>query len=186
MEDNKQNIKGNNNVQVGGNFYGNVIQTNKVINRTEVIHNSEEHITPQQQYEIKALIDKLVDMLSSANKDNVPRLYSREWATFKKQFKVPSYKVLPKEDYEKAIKWLKKRTAYLGAPKQRKNNPVDWRKGRYTAINTRASKLGMSREQRLMYATEVLGLKSNLQSLKDLSDTRLNKLYNKIMSKKQK
>ncbi|MFX1668500.1 ORF6C domain-containing protein [Riemerella anatipestifer] len=188
MENNNQKIKGNNNIQVGGDFNGNIIKTEKVYNRPKVIHNPDEHITAEQQFEIKSHIDELVRMVSSVdtNTDSRPKLYKREWGFFKKQFKVSAYQVLPKKDYEDAIKYLKKRIAYLGKPKQRRGDNDAWRKNQYKAINARATQLGMSRDERLAFATEVLELKTPLNSLKELSDTRLNKLYKKIMAKRKK
>lgn len=180
MGNSNQKIKGNNNIQVGGDF----VKTDKVVKKTEVIHNSNEHITSEQQYEIKTLIDKLVQMLSSSNKENTSHFYSREWTTFKKQFKIPSYKVLKKEDYKKAIQWLSKRIAYLGRPKLRKTDNSQYRKELYKGIYARGKQLGMEKQDIIDFAIKSLNIKNSITSLKELSDTRLKKLNQKIFNKK--
>jgi len=51
----KQEIKGNNNIQVAGDF----IKTEKVVRKIEVIHNPDEHISDAQAKEIQDRIKKI-------------------------------------------------------------------------------------------------------------------------------
>lgn len=189
MENNHQKIKGNNNIQIGGDINGNIIKTNKIVHKTEVIHKDEEHISTQQQYEISVLMKELATALSSDGKNTYGQVVASNWAKFYKAFSIPSYKVLPKADFQNAVKWFKKEIAIYAMPKLRRgseNNKSVFRNKRYKAINARATQLGMTREERLAFATCALELKSPLNSLTELSDTRLNKLYKKIMSKTKK
>ena len=48
--------------------------------------------------------------------------------------------------------------------------------------NTRARQLGMDRDKMLMFAQDKLELKEPLESIKDLSSTRLEKLYKFIFA----
>lgn len=123
-------------------------------------------------------------MLASTGK-NKGSLFKQEYNTFYKEFKISSYKLLPKDKYEEALIWLRKRNAYKGKKVLRQGNKEEWRKEQYTAIYFKANNLGMSKEDLYLFATEKLALKKPLTSLKELSDTRLEKLYKYIIVKKQ-
>ncbi len=181
MKKTEQNITGNNNIQVA---QGNVIQTKNVKVVTEVLHDKSEHITDSQAFEIKEKITEIVTMVAT-NKGDMSKLFAKEYGTFKRQFKVTKYSLLPKNKFDEAIQWLNKRIAYYGKKNLRHGDNEQWRKKQYTAIYARLKQLQMSRDDLLLFAEQKLELKTPLSSIKDLSDTRLQKLYNKIVSKKK-
>jgi hypothetical protein len=182
MKEIEQSITGNNNVQVGVNN-GQIIHTNKVKVTTEVLHAPDTHITVNQAYIIQQKITDIATMVAT-NQSGKALAFRTEYGAFKKQFKIPKYSLLPVVQFDEAMNWLAKRTAYHGKKNLRHGDTPEWRKKQYTAINTRARQLGMDRDKMLEYTKEKLQLKQSLESIKDLSDTRLQKLYNFIMTKK--
>ncbi|WP_413532749.1 hypothetical protein [Empedobacter brevis] len=179
---NKQDIKGDNNVQVGVNN-GQIIQTKKVKQVTEVLHDASNHITDAQALQIRLKITDIAEMVAT-NKGNIGSQIKKEYNALYKEFGCTSYKLLPAERFEEAMLWLSKRTGYRGKKNLRHGDPEEWRKNQYKAINARIRQLGMSKEDLLIFAEEKLALKKPLASIKDLSATRLQSLYTYIFSKK--
>ncbi len=179
----KQEVKGKNNTVIGDN-HGDIINNPVYKNVTEIVYDENKYITDSQAKEIHDLIDELVSMLSSGTPEKRSKLYPQEWNAFKKHFKITKYQLLPKELYEDAIMWLKKRKAYHGRPKLRKNNNALYRQDYFKSIYARIKDLNMTKEELFIFAEKELGLKKPISSLKDLSDTRLKKLYHKIYSQK--
>lgn len=183
MKEIEQSITGNNNVQVGVN-QGQIIHTEKVKQITEVLHDPNTHISDTQALQIRERITEIAGMVAT-NKGGIGSMIKKEYNAFYSQFGCTSYKLLPSDKFEEAMNWLAKRTAYHGKKNLRQGDTPEWRKKQYTAINTRARQLGMDRDNMLMFAQERLELKQPLESIKDLSHTRLQKLYNFIMNKKK-
>lgn len=173
----KQSITGNNNLQIGVNN-GCIIRTDKIQRKLEVVYDSELHITDAEASKIKEKITELVEMIASGSPKSKPSLFKEEYNALYKHFSITSYKLLPKDKYREAITWLQKRIAYKGKKYQRRGDVEGWRKKQYAAIYTRAREIGMSREEVLHQATVLLSLKSPLSSLKEVSDRRLQKIYN--------
>lgn len=184
MKEIDQSITGDNNIQIGVNN-GQIIHTKKVRVTTEVLHAPGQHITDAQALQIRDKITEIVDMVAS-NGTSKTVVFPKEYKAFYKQFGITSYKLLPVEQYDNALVWLQKRIVYLGKKTLRHGDTDEWRKKQYTAINTRSRQLGMDRTEMLIFAVTKLELKQALESIKDLSDTRLQKLYNFIMAKKVK
>lgn len=182
MKEIEQSITGNSNVQVGINN-GQIVNTQKYKKVIEVVHDPNTHITVNQAYIIQQKITDIATMVAT-NQSDKAFAFRKEYGAFKNQFKIPKYNLLPVEQFDEAMNWLAKRTAYHGKKNLRHGDTVEWRKKQYTAINTRARQLGMDRDKMLEYTKEKLQLKQSLESIKDLSDTRLQKLYNFIMTKK--
>ncbi len=179
----KQDVKGNNNTVIGEN-HGDVINNPVYKKVTEIVYDEDKYITDSQAKEIHDIIDELVSMLSSGHPEKRSKLYPQEWNAFKKHFKITKYQLLPKTSYEDAIKWLKKRKAYHGRPKLRLTDKTRYRKDFYKGIYARIKNLNMTKEELFVFAEEELKLKQPINSLTELSDTRLKKLYHKIYSKK--
>lgn len=184
MKDIEQIITGSNNLQVGINN-GSIINTKKVKQVTEVLHAPDTHITDAQALQIRDKITEIVDMVAS-NGTSKSVVFPKEYRAFYKQFSITKYTLLPLDKFDDAMIWLQKRIVYLGKKNLRHGDTDEWRKKQYTAINTRARQLGMDRENMLAFAKDKLELKQPLESIKDLSDTRLQKLYNFIMTKRSK
>lgn len=180
----KQNSRGNHNIQVGAN-HGTIVKTDKFVKRNEVKPNSDIHISEKQAKTIKDLVDEIVRINEQAGKANngVGKIYSYTWSSFKNKFNVASYRLLPKEKFEEAVIWLRKEIGYKHQPKLRKNNNSEWKKRIYTAIYTRSqNNLNLEKQEILDLAFDRLKLRKPISSLKELSDTRLKKLYDIIMN----
>lgn len=178
----KQSIKGNNNLQVGINN-GYIIRTDRIQHKVEVVYDPELHITDAQAVKIREKIAELVEMISSDQQKSKQALFKQEYNALYKHFGITGYKLLPHDRYEEAMTWLQKRIAYKGKKHQRRGDVEAWRKKQYAAIYTRAREKGMSREDVLLQATICLSLKKPITSLKDLSDRRLQKLYDYFFTK---
>ncbi|MBR4535983.1 MAG: ORF6C domain-containing protein [Bacteroidales bacterium] len=159
----KQSISGNNNIQVGGD-----IKTERIIHRTEVVYDKDTHISSEQALSVREHIQKLASELSSQRNG-----FSLAYNTFYKHFKIPTYKVLPKERYDEAIEWINKQIA-INRNKLKRINPDQWRKDMYKSIHARANELGIDIHD---FANDVLNPKCLISSLTELSDLRLKKLY---------
>lgn len=182
-----QKSNGNHNIQVGVN-QGTIIKTDKVVKKNEVVTNPEVHISQEQAKQILDTVNKIVEINEQAGKFNNPKdkgkYFSQTWTSFKNKFSVTSYHLLPKEKFEEAINWLQKQIAFDHRPKLRKANNPQWKKDIYGAIYAKAQNdLHLDKEELYQFAFDKLKLKEHITSLKDLSDTRLNKLYKIIFSK---
>lgn len=163
----EQKIVGNNNVQVSGDY----ITTQKVTRKVEVHHDPSLHITDEQAHHIQELVLDLA-------KDNPKLSYQAAYRLLYKKYSITSYKLLQKHNYEEATKWLHKQIA-IYRPALRKTNNEKYRNDMYKAIHARSHQLNIDIHE---YATTVLETKIPVKSLKDLSDTRLKKLYTKLFS----
>lgn len=176
-----QIAKGKNIQQIGQNF-GKIINTSKIQNVTEVKYNPTEHITDSQAKLIKDKVDEIVRINESTGKISTAKLYMQTWLSIKNKFNVTKYTLLPKEKFEECMTWLQAQIAYNHRPKLRKANNPEWKKQIYTAIYSKIRNKKMSKQDLYDYAYEKLNLKKPISSLKDLSDTRLKKLYQYLFS----
>lgn len=181
-----QKSKGNHNLQVGLN-QGTIIKTDKVVKKNDVVTNPEIHISQEQAKKIKELVNSIVKIYEQAGKFHSSadkgKCFAQTWISFNNRFNLTSYHLLPKEKFDDAINWLQKQIAYDHRPKLRKSNNPQWKKDMYGAIYAKAQNdLHLDKEGLYQYAFDKLKLKKPIHSLKDLSDTRLNKLYKIIFS----
>jgi hypothetical protein len=102
--------------------------------------------------------------------------------SFKNKFNVTHYALLPKDQFDDAIKWIQKQIA-INRQKLRKPDNEKWKTQIYSSIWAKARERGMDKPQVYDYAEKVLSLKKPISSLKELSDTRLKKLYTKLYGK---
>jgi hypothetical protein len=175
MEKINQRITGNNNIQVGGDY----ISTNRLIKKTEVIHDSDMYITDSQAKEIRDRIHKIAESRAGENKfKNAP--YGQVFNSLYNRYSITKYTLLPKEKFDDAIKWLNKQVA-IYRPKLKKIDNEQYRKDMYKAINAKANQIGVEVHD---FANEKLGLKKPITSLKELSDARLGKLHAKLFKNK--
>lgn len=183
MKKSSQKIKGNNNIQIGVNNAPIIQTVGNVTVKTEIKPDENKHITDKEALQIREKVAEIATMLASDGTE--PKsLFPKEYKALYKKFGITSYKLLPKENFEEAMIWLQKRVASLGKKVLKESNSAEWRKKQYAAINAKANQLGMDRETRLIYAMNVLKL-STLSSMKDLNDDQLQKLYEKMFSKKR-
>lgn len=172
MKNVNQKIEGNGNVQVGGDL----IKTEKVIRRTDVLYDKDEYISDSQAKEIRDRIEKIAKSKSKEDSSS----YSKAYKSLYNKFNITKYSLLPKNEYEKAIKWLDKQVA-INRPKLKNVDLDQWRKDMYRAIHARSNQLKIDIHD---FAFDVLELKKPITSLKELSDLRLKKLHTKLFNKK--
>lgn len=177
MEKNKQQIEGNNNIQIGVN-HGDIIHTEKVIRKTEVIHDSNTHISDAQAKEIRDRVKKIAEE-KAGERRYISAPYGLVYGTLYNRYGITKYTLLPKDKYEDAIKWLDKQIA-IYRPKLKNVDPEQYRKDMYKSIHARANQLNIDIHE---FAITALDLKKPISSLKELSDTRLKKLYTRLYSK---
>ncbi len=182
MKNVKQSIKGNNNLQIVTNNAP-IIHTGKLTAKVNVVHNPEKHISDAQAQQIKEKVIECAIILASDGSSK-QSLIQKQYGKLYRRYGITKYSLLPKEEFEDAIKWLKREVA-ASRKVLKENVPTEWRKTQYTSINARGRQMGMDREALLIYATQVLGLADTLSSLKDLKDDQLQKLYNKMFGKRQ-
>ncbi|RHO65379.1 hypothetical protein DW083_20950 [Parabacteroides sp. AF48-14] len=105
MEKNKQQIEGNNNIQIGVN-HGDIIHTEKVIRKTNAVPNPEIHISEEQAFVIQQKVNDLVDLICKVKDVERKNAYIEVYGGLKRHFKVTGYKFLSKDKFEDAIRYL--------------------------------------------------------------------------------
>lgn len=178
----KQKTIGKNNIQIGVN-YGDVIETKKVVKHINVIHDDEYHIADGQAKQLRDKVDEIADLRSKANSEDKSKCYKHVYNELYKHFNISSYKLLPKEKFEEAIQWLNKQKAYRYRPQLRKTDNEEYRKQLYKSIHSKATQLGWSNNELYSFINVYLQPKILINSLKEMSDTRLKKVYDKLFSK---
>lgn len=172
-----QSIVGNGNIQVGGDI---------LINKRETIRHEvkpgPEHITEEQAYILHELVKEAVERDGKSGKDT-SKLYASWWSKLKKQFKVASYRMIPYEQGEEAINWMKQQLAIL-RPKLRRTDNDAWRKTHYAVIH--ASLKTMGRDKTWFYDLVYEKVGKRIYSTTDLGERDLEKMAGIVrrMSKK--
>ncbi|HRR07341.1 MAG TPA: ORF6C domain-containing protein, partial [Rhodothermales bacterium] len=183
-----QKAKGKKIQQIGVN-HGKIINTDKVTNVTEVVYQPELHITDQEAKLIKDKIEEIVDINDKAGKFKTAKskssFFATTWQEFKNRFGVTKYTLIPKDKYQECLDWLQEQIARVHRPKLRKNNNEEWKKQNYGAIYAKSKQIGMEKQDLYNFAYEKLELKEPINSLKELSDVRLKKLYQILFSTKK-
>jgi hypothetical protein len=175
MKEIKQEITGSHNIQVSGDF----IKTEKVTRKNTITPNYDINISQAQAKQIK---DKVNEMAASVPKEKISNEYRKIWTSLNNKFKLTSYLLMTKEQFDDAMKFLNKMDVSYYRNKLKKNNNEEWRKKTITAIRARANNLRMNRDDFYEYVKRVLLLKKPILSITELSDTRLKQLYTKIFS----
>jgi hypothetical protein len=176
------------NIQQIGQHFGNVIHTNRFQQKTEVLYEPSLYITDQQAKQIKDKIDEIVDIHDKAGKfktrEGKSKFYAQTWQSLRNRFGVTKYTLLPKNEFEECMKWLQSQIAFKHTPILRRSNNPEWKNKRYGAIYAKArNDWRMDKEEVYEFAFQKLKLKQPISSLKDLNDTKLNKLYKILFEK---
>jgi hypothetical protein len=173
----KQEIIGNKNIQVTGDY----ITTQRVVKRVEIKPDYDVHISEFQCKQIHDKVDEIVKMITSDDSEKKKSAYPQVWGSIKKRFNVASYRCISKGQFDEVMAWLQKEIASKYRKMLRKSDNDEWRKQYYKSIHARANQLGLNIHD---YAMDVLELKKPISSLTKLSDTRLKKLYMKLYNKR--
>ena len=183
----KQQAKGKRVQQIGQNF-GRIINTERVQNVTEVLYDKDTHITDEQAKFIKDKVDEIVNINDQAGKfksgNSKGKFYAFIWSGIKNRYSITKYTLLKKDDFDDCIKWLQSQIASKHRPILRKHNNSVWKTSMYSSIYAKSrSDWNMNKEALYDFAYHKLNLKKPINSLKDLSDVNLKKLYNSLFSK---
>lgn len=175
----EQAIKGDNNIQICGSIHGDIIQTPKLVKKIIVeAKPGDEHITEKQMVNLRDLVDEIVQLEKQLKRE--PAHYQFVWRAVNKAGGANAARLIPKKNYEKAVKHARQWIGRLNSmPSAKKKNP-NWRITRYRFIKTSLKQLDM--ESRLAL---LLDEKYSATSIKDLSDDSLEKVYRTVQSWKQ-
>lgn len=161
---------------------GDINYSPKQINRTEFTPD-ERHISSEQAVKIKNLIDELVDMDASAGKDK-GRSYGMWWKMLTNEFKIASYRELPRESFDEAVLFLRQAKA-RNLPKIRRKDNELWRRKHYGTIFGIAKKgMGWSDEDVHQFASAKF--KKQVASLSDIGEQDLARLARWIRAESKK
>jgi hypothetical protein len=146
---------------------------NPRITRRTVVQLGPEHLSAEQARNIQTRVEEIVQLEAESGRE--PN-YKKWWGKLKSHFRVPTYREIASAQYEEVIAWLQQQVALL-RPKLRRTNNPEWRNSLYKGIWARAREVGMSKDEVHAFATSELQLDAPLESLKDLGERNLKKVY---------
>jgi hypothetical protein len=169
-------VSGTNNMVAGRDLH---VTTSKIVKKT-IVHTDPggKHITNDTARKIHALVQEYIDNHKVAEK-NPSSAAKRIWGKLKKEFNVTTYKEIAFEDSERAVQWVHAELA-KSRPIIRRKDPARWKQSFFKPIYTRMGELGMSKDELYAMAQSRLALKKPITSLKDLTQSNLEKL-NRMM-----
>ena len=168
-----QTISGKGNMVAGRDLN---IRAERVVHRAVVQTDpGGKHISNSAARRIQELVKDYIDIHTMAGKDT-QRAAQRIWSSLKNEFNVTSYKEIPAQDSDRAIQWLQAQVA-MARPKIRRKAPEKWKETLFKPIYTRASELGISKDDLYLLARERLPLKKPIRSLKELTQRDLQRLH---------
>lgn len=171
-------INGNGNIQAGRDVH---------INKREVVRPEvkpgPEHITEEQAFILSELVKEAVERDTASGKKDTGKAFAAWWNKLKKRFKVALYRMLPRDQGDEAISWMKQQVAFL-RPKLRRTDNDAWRKTRYATIHACLKALGKDKPWFYDLVYEKLGKK--IKSTTELGEQDLDKIAEILrrMSKK--
>jgi len=171
----KQTIIGDKNVVAGGDM----IHTEKIVQKN-VTQPGPQHITEEQAYEIKRLIDELSQIDVDSGREDSHR-YWYSWLY--RKFKVTSYKTVPLEKFESVMLWLRQQKA-INRKKLRRTDNGKWQDQLFGAIYGRWRQLGYQKGEIYDFALQRLELDAPISSLKELGEQNLKRLYDIVFRMK--
>ncbi len=172
-----QGVKAKGDIAVGKDVK--IIKTEKVVEKHEW-KPGENAITAEQARRLQELVEQIVELEQMVSQK--PKSYGAVWSAFKKKFKIPTYKALPKERFAEAEAYLLR---WIGRLKSRlkDTHTEDWRKERRRAIYfTAVNLLGMTEEE----LRDLIQQRYGVRRLHDLTDDQLENLYRYIMNLKNR
>jgi hypothetical protein len=168
----KQTVVGDGNVFAGGDM----IHTEKIVQKNVTLPGPQ-HITEEQAYEVKLLIDELSQIDVDAGREDSHRMW---FSWLYRKFKVTSYKTIPSEKFEAVISWLRQQKA-INRKKLRRPANALWRDQLYGAIYGRWRQLGFQKDEIYEFAFQRLELDKPIGSLKELGEQNLKRLYDIVI-----
>jgi len=170
-------VEGNNTQIAGGDIVNYNAPPKQVTSRP--FKPGPEHITAAQAQKIRDLIHKAAERTAGSDTGRIGHEIQSWWGRLKKRYEVSTYREIPAELGNHAIKWLQQQIA-MNRPKLRRSNNQDWRKEHYSAIWAKSREKGISKGE--VYALVADRLGKQVTSLTKLGERDLKKLYHIIMS----
>lgn len=182
-----QNVQGNNNNVVYDNNgiinsgTINNVTTQKHITRTKaVIEPDDKHINETMARTLQNLVKEIVEAEKQIKK--LPKSFQAVWSSLNRHCGVATYRQIPKEKYIKAEaylrKWLGRLASAKSAPKKLGNQ---WRNKKYAYIHTNIKQFGLEQ-----WLRSYIQDKYDAESLTELNDEQLQKVYLAVSGKKRK
>lgn len=174
--DSNINIDGNNNtVQI--NHYENT-KPKRVVEDHQ--HNSEIHLTTDQQYQLKTIIQEIADMMNGIDGINY---YAKIFSGLNKKYRVPKYSLINQEFFSEAKQYLKTQKN-IYRKKLKSYSATRFKELTIPLIIIRWKYLGNEEDSLLSFASEKLN--KNVNDIKKLSANELDTLYSRVYSIKHK
>ncbi|SHH39654.1 hypothetical protein SAMN05216361_0030 [Marisediminitalea aggregata] len=161
-------------VSIGTNHIN--VTNQEVIVKPNVMPGSH-HITSEQQYVIRGLVDDIVkaEKVSKAK----PRNHAAVWSALKRKFKFSSYKFIEQVKYPEVEIHLRQSLGRLRRAKSSRQSP-SWRRSRYGFIYARLKEL-----ERVEDKEWYLEFNFGCSSLTELTDEQLQQTYDWVASLKK-
>lgn len=169
-------IVGNGNIQVGRDIHVNIVQPPTARLKIKVeAHPGTEHIDDRQAARLMGLVKDVYEAEAKLKKK--PKTMGAIWSALNAKLQVPSYRLIPFEDYPKAEKYL---SQWIGRLNSMKSAPVvdgdAWRKRYYAYIKANSKhepEVLLAYLQRIFKAT----------SLTQLDNDELTRAYRYVASR---
>ncbi|AGI35954.1 helix-turn-helix domain-containing protein [Mannheimia haemolytica] len=156
----------------------NNITTEKYTTKTKaIIEPTDKHISEETARRLQDLVKEIVELEQKVKAS--PKTFQAVWASLNKHCGVATYRQIPVEKTEKAItylrKWIGRLSSSKSAPKKIGN---EWRSKKYAyiKINTKGLEQWLSGHLQQKYLVE---------SITELTDEQLQKVYQSVASKKR-
>lgn len=138
-----------------------------------VIQPGPEHIDQKKAANLKSLVTEIVRLEKLVKRS--PKGYPTVWNALTARCKTTSYLLILNEDYPKAEKFLREWIGRLSSAKSAPAKDANWRKRKFSYIFTNVRQLNAEQALRARLL-ELFGT----ESMKDLSDTDLDAVYQLI------
>ncbi|HHQ4570186.1 TPA: helix-turn-helix domain-containing protein [Aeromonas veronii] len=165
-------------VQAGAKVkFGDTINTqNHTTKVTAEVKPGIEHITEEQAVKLTGLVKTIVELEEKHRQQ--PRSHRSVWAALNSHCSVTRYRLIPIGSYDKAETYLRQWIGRLSSQKSApKTDNYEWRKRKYAYI-----KINCSQE----WLSSYLKKRFQAESLTDISDSDLDKLYRAVAAQKSK
>ncbi len=144
-----------------------------------VIERSPDHLTPAQQKKVSEWIEELSILMENAQGKTTAKAKGELWNRLKNQFDVAKYEQIESSRMSEVKSWYQgvKREIRNGA---RRKAPEIFREGKIPGIKARMRQMGRTNDDYYPEISRRLGIR-RFSSLKELSATNLEKVYNLVL-----
>lgn len=157
-----------NRVQVAA---GDIVNTERHVVRNAITP-GDSHLDPGQCAQLRAIIAEVANRL--ADETGAPN-FAAVHRQLQRRFGVASYLLIPRQRFADAVVFLKRQRA-IHRSRLRRRNPAAYAHDFLRAIHARARELGWNRERLCAFATERLGLRQPIASVRELGSNQLRAL----------